>query len=556
MDAFKPLLELRQEIDHLTKSIESHPDIKKIEKLSSKQTEFEIKGGYAIQSKTEEILEGIGFKTTDLTRPMGEFSGGWKMRVLLAKLLLEKPALLLLDEPTNHLDLPSIQWFENYIRNYDGAVIIVSHDQSFLDNTINKIIEIDQKKINQYNGNYSLYIKEKKERLEIQQNAYVNQQKKIKQAEKFINRFRAKASKARQVQSKIKLMDKIDLIENASEETKTIDFEFRFSDISGKQVLEIEHVSKAYDDLEIFRHTSSHIIRGDKIALIGANGLGKTTLLKMISGNESFSGKITRGHRVIPAYYAQHQVESLNYRNTVLEELIATETGYTELELRTLLGSFLFTGEDVFKKIAVLSGGEKARVALAKTLLSKSNFLVLDEPTNHLDIYSVEILTDALRKYKGTLVMVSHDRQFINSIANKIWYIENKQIKEYPGSLDEYIYWFNNLKSEGGLSQKPLEKKPGSKENKNISWEKQKERKKQFRALRKEIDIIESQIEKLEYEKNSLETEMAKTEIYSDFEKLEVHTSRLIEVKNEIERLHPEWEKAIVRLDSMGTEDL
>jgi ATP-binding cassette, subfamily F, member 3 len=552
MQAFQSLIDMKKEMDRLIREIAVDHLPKKIEKLASLQSQFEINGGYAIQSKAEEILEGIGFKTDDLLRPMSEFSGGWKMRVILSKLLLEKPSLLMLDEPTNHLDLPSIRWFENYIRNYEGAIIIVSHDRQFLDNTVNKIVEIEDEKLNLYKGNFSFYVEEKSTRAELQQNAHLNQQKKIREAEKFINRFRAKASKARQVQSKIKLMDKIELIENTKDSRKTIDFEFRFDKPSGKQVLEISDLSKSYGPQVIFSHTPAHIVRGDKIALVGANGLGKTTLLKIIAGDEPYEGTCTMGYQVIPAYYAQHQIDALDYRHEVLQELVQTDSGYTELELRTILGSFLFSGEDVYKKIANLSGGEKSRVALAKTLISRANFLILDEPTNHLDMYSVDILSEALEAYKGTLIMVSHDRDFINDVANKIWYIENRTIKEYPGTLEEYLHWMDNRSANGPVNagQKNTGKFEARQKN-LIDYQEQKEQKKRVRSIKKDIDTVEERIHALESEKKDIENQMAIPANYSDFDKLNALTSSLERINKDLDRLHREWEGLVVTLDEM-----
>jgi len=558
MMAFQSLIDMKRDMESLTREIERNPLERTIEKLSSLQTQFEINGGYAMQSKAEEILEGIGFKTIDLIRPLSEFSGGWKMRVILARLLLQKPSLLLLDEPTNHLDLPSIRWFENYIKTYEGAVVIVSHDRQFLDNTVNKIIEIEDEKLFQYNGNYSFYLNEKSSRIELRQQAHLNQQKKIREAEKFINRFRAKATKARQVQSKIKLMEKVELIENARETVKTIDFEFRFNQPSGKVVLEISDLSKSYGDQSVFTDTSAEIIRGDKIALIGANGLGKTTLLKIIGGMERFSGKCAMGYQVKEAYYAQHQVDLLDYRHDVLEELKLTESGYSELELRTILGSFLFSGDDVYKKVASLSGGEKSRVALAKTLISKANFLILDEPTNHLDIHSVDILAGALRNYKGTMIMVSHDRQFIQSVANKIWYIESRKIREYPGTLSEYLYWTDNYQVNEW--QDPGNERSGTKktnrEQNNQEYLEQKEHKKLKRSLKKEFDSLEERIHLLERQKAELEGQMALPANYSDFEKLHSLTEDLENTNRELEELHRNWEDLYVRLDDLGTDEL
>lgn len=552
MEAFKPLLLIKKQIDKLLSSIESDHDPRKIEKLSSLQTEFELKGGYSLQSQAEEILEGIGFKTSDLNRPMGEFSGGWKMRVMLAQLLLEKPAILMLDEPTNHLDLPSIQWFEGYIKNYEGAAIIVSHDKQFLDNTVNKIIEIEDLQLNQYSGNYTSFVNEKTSRMEIQNNAHLNQQKKIKEAEKFINRFRAKSTKARQVQSKLKLMEKIDIVEKSKDQIKTINFAFRFDKPSGKHVLDIENLSKSFDQLQIFNNTSANITKGDKIALIGANGLGKSTLLKIIADTISFNGSVKFGYNVIASYYAQHQVDALTFKNDALSELLLTGTGYTELELRSILGSFLFSGDDVYKKIENLSGGEKARVALAKTLISNANFLILDEPTNHLDIFSVDILISALEQYQGSLIMVSHDRQFINKVANKIWYIENQKIKEYIGSFDEYEYWIRNIKVDSSSLQKNKAEEKKLKALKNLSFEEQKNYKKKQRSLENKLTQIEEKMSSLEREKEEVEHQMAKPENYSDFDKLSELTDKSDSIKKQLGETNANWEKIYIELSELA----
>ena len=550
LQAFESVLKIKGRIDVLITEIEKDHNEDKIVQLSSLQEEFEIKGGYTLQSKAEEILEGIGFKTTDLSRPISEFSGGWKMRVMLAKLLLEKPSILMLDEPTNHLDLPSIKWFENYVKSYDGSVIIVSHDKRFLDNTCNKIIEIEDLKLIQYSGNYSNYIEEKTMRQEVQNNAHLNQQKKIKEAERFINRFRAKATKARQVQSKIKLMDKMELVEKSRDANKDIRFEFRFGQASGKHVLDLKHVSKSYDKVDIFDHTSASIIRNDKIALIGANGLGKSTLLKIISNTVSFKGTCTPGHNVIISYYAQHQIDALNYKNNILEELLQTDSDYTELELRSILGSFLFSGDDVFKKINNLSGGEKARVALAKALISKANFLVMDEPTNHLDIASVDILTEALQKFQGSLIMVSHDRQFIEAIANKIWYIDNKKIREYPGNYTEFEYWQSNInqvkKTEKQKSEKRIEKIPKSR-----SFEDQKRFKNKLNSLHNKLQMLEEEISVMETEKEQIEGQMQQPEIYSDYEKLSKMTNEFEILERNIDKKHQTWEKIFNEIEKL-----
>jgi ATP-binding cassette subfamily F protein 3 len=474
------------------------------------------------------------------------------MRVILAKLLLEKPSILMLDEPTNHLDLPSIKWFENYIKSYDGSVIIVSHDKRFLDNTVNKIIEIENLKLIQYSGNYSNYVREKQMRQEIQNNAHINQQKKIKEAEKFITRFRAKASKARQVQSKIKLMSKVELIERSKDDIKTVDFEFRFSQGSGKHVLDFSNISKSYGQNKILSETSASLMRGDKVALIGANGLGKSTLLKIISNTIPYEGECTLGFNVQFSYYAQHQIDALNYSNNILEELAQSDTNYSELELRTILGSFLFSGDDVFKKIKNLSGGEKARVTLAKALISKANFLVMDEPTNHLDIPSVDILTSALKQYQGSLIMVSHDRQFIDAVVNKIWFIENKKIKEYPGTYSEYEYWEFSSKTKQKSIQSKIDK-PKVKEEKTKSFAEQKKFKNKLNSLKARLESIEKSITELEEKKGSIEEKMLSPEIYSNYEKLTGLTEELEKVNNDLDRHHKKWETIFHDIERFDT---
>lgn len=441
MSAFQRQLDLEIEIEKVLKIMETDYSDEVLNKLSNLQTEFDALDGYSIHHKCEKVLEGLGFTTAQLQQPYKKFSGGWRMRVMLAKLLLQSPKLLMLDEPTNHLDLPTIEWLENYLKDYNGTVIVVSHDREFLDKMVTKIVEVSMQKIFEYSGNYSYYLESKSERMDLQQRQFDNQQQFIKQQENFINRFKAKASKATAAQSRVKLLEKLDRIEVPEDDNAEINIDFRVSVQSGKVVAEIQEASKSFPDIEILRNATGEIVRGDKIALIGANGKGKSTLLRMIAGAEPFEGEIVRGHNIIEAFYAQHQLESLNLENEIIDELRQHGSGKSETELRTILGCFLFTNDEVFKKIKVLSGGEKARVALARTLLLEANFMLLDEPTNHLDMRSINILTQALQNYEGTFVVVSHDRYFVSQIANKIWWIEDGEIKEYLGSYDEYEYW-------------------------------------------------------------------------------------------------------------------
>ena len=368
-------------------------------KLSDRQEEFEHLDGYQIEYKAHEILAGLGFSVVDHERRLNTFSGGWRMRVMLAKILLQEPDILLLDEPTNHLDLPSIEWLENYLQNFSGAMVIVSHDRYFLDRIVNKIVESKNAQLTEYAGNYSFYLEEKVLREEIQRGQFKNQQQKIKEEERLIERFRAKASKAKMVQSRIKALERMDRVDDVGDDSPTVSFNFRFSKQSGKVVNTLTHISKSYPTIDILDKAEALIERGDKIALIGANGRGKSTLLRIVAGVESHEGTRELGHNVTPAFFAQHQLEALNLKSSILEELQRAAPDRSDTELRTLLGCFLFTGDDVFKKIQVLSGGEKSRVALAKTLTADANFLILDEPTNHLDIPSVNILIQALQQY-------------------------------------------------------------------------------------------------------------------------------------------------------------
>ncbi len=535
MQAFASTLDLQKKIDHVIKQMEENYSDDLVHKLTKLQERFEAEEGYVLQSRAEELLEGIGFKTADLQRPLSEFSGGWRMRVMLAKLLLEKPDLLMLDEPTNHLDLPSIQWIESYLQSYEGAYIIVSHDREFLNRSVNKIVEVSLQKLNVYPGNYDFYEEEKALRNELQQNAFENQQQKIKQAERFIERFKAKATKAKQAQSKMKMLEKMDRVEQVVDENAQVNFRFNFKTKSGRHVKRLIDISKSYDDLEILKNSTIGIERGDKIALIGANGKGKSTALRIIAGTEPHTGKVETGHNVINSFYAQHQLEALDIKNDLLEELKLEGTGKTEQELRSVLGCFLFSDDDVFKKIKVLSGGEKSRVALAKTLISEANFLLLDEPTNHLDMLSVSILVQALQQYEGTLLLVSHDRHFISQVANKIWWIEGKEIKEYPGTYEEFSWWKEkNTNTEQKIEvSKPKARKENTKPKNN----------QQEQDHKKKVKQVEAQIEKYENEISELESALADPTLYENPEEYEKLNASYTEKKQVLEQLMEKWEE-------------
>ncbi|MFN4947046.1 MAG: ABC-F family ATP-binding cassette domain-containing protein [Chryseotalea sp.] len=546
MQAFKETVETQRQIEQILHELENNYSEDLVNRLTKLQEKFEESGGYAMQAKAEEVLEGIGFTTKDLHRPLREFSGGWRMRVMLAKLLLEKPSLLMLDEPTNHLDLPSIEWVENYLRNYEGAVIVVSHDRTFLDNVATRTVEVTFGQLIAYEGNYSFYLKEKELRKEIQNNAYENQQAKIRQTERFIERFKAKATKARQVQSRVKALERMDMVEQVVDDVAAINFRFKIKQESGRQVIQLNNVSKAYGNLTILKNTTATIERGDKIALIGANGKGKSTLLRIIAGTEPVEGTRTQGYNVIQAFYAQHQLESLHVENEILDELKQAGSGKTEQELRNVLGCFLFSDEDQYKKIKVLSGGEKSRVALAKTLISDANFLLLDEPTNHLDFISENILIQALQQYQGSYIVVSHNRHFIAQIANKIWYIDNHEIKEYPGTYDEYEYW-RKQQAEKIIEVKMVEKPKVAK--KEIQPTPANEARK--KTLAKEIKKLEELVANFEKEKNNLEVELTKEENYTQIEKVKELQKALTNIMLKLEETNTQWFALAEELESL-----
>jgi ATP-binding cassette subfamily F protein 3 len=455
------------------------------------------------------------------------------MRVLLAKMILQQPDVLLLDEPTNHLDLPSIEWLEKYLLHYKGSVVIVSHDKYFLNKMVNKIVEVYQQQLHFYTGDYEHYEIEKEQRVEIQQRAFENQQDYIKQQEKFIERFKAKASKAAQAQSIQKRLDKLDVIEDVKIERPNIRINFAVDKTPGKVLVDLKGVGKSFPNVQILDNAFAEIERGDKIALIGANGKGKSTLLRIVAGMEKFDGERVWGHNVEESFYAQHQLESLNLNNTILKEVQECGTKNTELELRALLGCFLFGGDEIDKKIKVLSGGEKARVALTKTIISKANFLMLDEPTNHLDMVTVELLAEALTKYDGTIILVSHDRYFISKTANKIWEIEYEKIIEFKGDYKEWLEWKERMAKQKAQLAEPV-KNAGSKDTRKQAKQEvaapveikpqaiDKDLQKQIQKLQKVISQIEHNIQTLHTEKAAIEVEMANPAIYTDPAKMHV----------------------------------
>lgn len=553
LGAFEKVLALEKEIEELGKELERTGDEKTLHEYSDKLHEMETLGGYSIHHRTEEVLQGLGFANADLGRPYKEFSGGWRMRVLLAKMILQQPDLLLLDEPTNHLDLPSIEWLEKYLQHYQGSVVIVSHDKYFLNRMVTKIVEVYQQELHIYAGNYDFYEKEKAVRIELQQKAYENQQDYIRQQERLVERFRAKASKAAMAQSIIKKLDRLERIEDAELERPNIRINFRVDKTPGKVLAELHQVTKAFGDNVIIENASVEIERGDKIALIGANGKGKSTLLRIIAGNEQFSrGERKWGHNVEESFYAQHQLEALDLNNTIIDEMKLCGSQMTELELRGLLGCFLFSGDEVEKKVRILSGGEKARVALAKVIVSKANFLMLDEPTNHLDMHSCDLLIEALNKYEGSIILVSHDRYFVSKTANKIWEIEDRQIKEFKGGYEEYVAWKERMSKKNNaqakqdkaekaepVKQEAVAPKPKPASQAPINKEQKKELQKQQKAFAQ----VEERLAIVQKQKAEFAGMLADPAIYSDKAKFLETEAAYKKAESEESQLNKQYEQ-------------
>jgi ATP-binding cassette subfamily F protein 3 len=530
MTAFERVQQLEKEIELLGKQLEKdHENEALLHQYTDALHEMDTLDGYTIQNRTEEILQGLGFSNSDLSRSFREFSGGWRMRVLLARMILQRPDLLLLDEPTNHMDLPSIEWLEKYLQHYQGSVIIVSHDKYFLNRMVTKIVELYQKELHIYNGNYTFYETEKLQRVELQQRAFENQQDYIRQQERFIERFRAKASKAAAAQSAMKRLEKIDRIEDVEIERPNIRINFRIDKTPGRVLATLRHATKKFGPLTIVEDASAEIDRGDKIALIGANGKGKSTLLRMIAGTEPFTGERVWGHNVDESFYAQHQME----------------------------GCFLFSGDDVEKKIKVLSGGEKARVALAKTIVSKANFLLLDEPTNHLDMHSCELLIEALNKYEGSYLLVSHDRYFISKTANKIWEIDNHQLREFKGTYEEWVDWKErNLAAKADAAAKtartapvvpvapPPKAAPATKPAAPIN----KEAKKELQRHQRLFQELEAKIATLTKQKSKLEASLADPATYSDKNKFVTAEADYKKTSDELNKANRQYEEVFDKI--------
>jgi ATP-binding cassette subfamily F protein 3 len=512
----KKLAQLQDELSQRT-DYESDSYQKLCERMSALNERMTLIGGHSAEGEAEQILVGLGFDHEDMGREMNEFSNGWQMRVELAKILLRKPKLLLLDEPTNHLDIESIQWLEGYLKNYYGAILMVSHDRAFLDHITIRTIEISGGKIYDYKCAYSEFVERREERIDMQKAAFDNQQREIKEIEAFIERFRYKATKAKQVQSRVKQLEKMEVVEIDDRDKSVMHFKFPPAPHSGKVTLELSHVSKSYGEKNVLNDINLLIPRGEKIAFVGRNGEGKSTLAKIICGVLDHTGEVKLGHEVKIGYYAQNQQDMLDPEKTVFETLDDVATGDMRVKVKSLLGAFLFSGETIDKKVKVLSGGEKARLSLAKMLLFPTNLLVLDEPTNHLDMLSKDILKSALLQFDGTLIVVSHDRDFLQGLTTKVYEFKKPHIKEYIGDIYDFLEE-KRLKELDDLNRKQKvqqEAKPVVSQNK-IDYEAKKVEEREKRRLEKEIKKLEGQIDALEKELAGLDEIMANPTAHPD----------------------------------------
>ena len=552
LSVFGRLLDIEKEMEALThKMAEIDADSDEYQKVADRyhriETEFQRSDGYSLEAQVGAVLNGLGFSREDSARPIEDFSGGWQMRVGLAKLLLTKPNLLLLDEPTNHLDLEARNWLEQYLNDYPFAFVLVSHDRYFLDVTVSKILEIWNRRTYFYTGNYDRYLQQKAQRRAQLEASYRNQQEHIHHLETFINRFRYQATKARQVQSRIKELEKIERIELPGEE-KDIHFSFPQPPLSGRMVAELQGVAKSYSEKRVFDGVSFVLSRGDRVALVGVNGAGKSTLIKLLSGLELVTkGDFRLGHNVERDYFAQDQYKALDPDARLIDDLtsFAPTAVSNQTRLRTLLGSFLFSDDDVFKRIGVLSGGERNRYALARMLLRPANFLLLDEPTNHLDLQAKDVLLEALRKFTGTVVFVSHDRYFINKLATRIFEIESGRLQDYPGNYEDYLWQRERLAAEpAGLSGKvEVRELRASKEQKTRT---KRPNPISLRKMEKHRDELEQEISRCETEITSLELELG------NFKSAEesIRVAALIdERRTRLKRMTESWEQLVVTLE-------
>ncbi|MDO5673729.1 MAG: ABC-F family ATP-binding cassette domain-containing protein [bacterium] len=567
--AFDAVLAQQDELETINRKLaDISPEDTAMETLLSRQGELqhllEDSDLFRMRPRIERVLFGLGFKPEDMDREVSSFSGGWVMRLLLAKLLLQKPALLLLDEPTNHLDLDSLTWLEEFLLQYQGAMVLISHDRAFLDRITGITWELSLGRLSVFRGNYSHYQAEKAQRMELERAAYDNQQAMIRQTERFITRFRAKSTKAKQVQSRVKQLEKMELIE-LGETERTIHFSFPAAAPSGRDVLNLDKVGKSFKGRQVFKGMSFSLQRGDKLAVIGVNGAGKTTLLKMLAGLEPAEGEIKFGHNVILSYFGQHQAQELAGDLSIVDTVYHAAADMSITQVRSLLGAFLFTGEAVEKQVRVLSGGEKSRVALAKMLVRPANLMLLDEPTNHLDMSSQEVLQEAMAQYEGSIIVVSHNRFFVNSFVNKVLEIRDGRATLHEGNIDDYLERRRRLEEQGAKGEAtastsaqssaavstPAGQSSAEPERASDKKEQRRQRAQERQALNKKLgpwkkknDEAEAEIERQEARKAELEALMADPDLYSDQAKWTEISREYTQVERHLERAFQRWEEA------------
>ena len=550
--AFDEVLRLEAEIASLTAEIAERTDYESEEyeallhRLNDAQDRYHILGGDTREADIEKTLLGLGFKRTDFDRATSEFSGGWRMRIELAKLLLRRPSIFLLDEPTNHLDIESIQWLEEYLKNYNGAVLLISHDRAFLDNVTTRTVELSLGQIYDYKVPYSKFVELRAERRAQQQAAYENQQRMIEKTEEFIEKFRYKPTKSNQVQSRIKQLERLERIEVEEEDLATLNIKFPPAPRSGQIVAEVKEVGKAFGAKRIFSDFTFTLERGQKIALVGRNGEGKTTMARMLLGElEQSEGTIKLGANVNIGYYAQNQDDLMDGEFTVFDTLDRVAVGDIRTRLRDILGAFLFRGEDIDKKVKVLSGGERSRLAMARLMLEPYNLLILDEPTNHMDMRSKDILKRAIQKYDGTVVVVSHDRDFLDGIVDRVYEFRDGGVKEYLGG----VYYFLEKRKVESLQEIERKAAPTANATKEsstgkLSYEQRKEQEKLLRKLRKAVETIEEELAKIEAQIASYDAKFATATEYN-----EADYAAYNELKAQYDKQMHEWEKASYELE-------
>jgi ATP-binding cassette subfamily F protein 3 len=556
--AFEDILAMEKQISLLNKQLAEREDYESdeylqiIEDLSTLNERFELAGGSSLHADVEKTLIGLGFKASDMERQTSEFSGGWRMRIEIAKILLRKPDFILLDEPTNHLDIESIQWIEEYLANYSGGVILISHDRTFLDRVTNRTVEISLARLIDYKLPFSEYIEFREQAREQEVSAFRNQQKMIKDTEEFIERFRYKATKAVQVQSRIKQLEKLERIEIEERDDTQMNVKFPPAPRSGREVCKIQGLSKSYDENEVLKDIDFIIERGEKVAFVGKNGEGKTTLMRIIAGNLDYEGELKMGQNLSLGYFAQNQDELLDENKTVFQTVDAVAKGDIRTKIRDILGAFLFRGEDVDKKVKVLSGGERSRLSLALMLLESNNLLLMDEPTNHLDMRSKDILKMALSKYDGTLIVVSHDRHFLDGLVDKVYEFKNKGLKEHLGGIGEFLQR-RKLESLRELERKTINNKEIRKEENSstkLRYEEMKELDRELRKVESRLNSLETEIEKLEEKVSEMDRLMAQPENIENHDMFESYGK----IKKQIDEKMKDWEANHIELEKLKEE--